>query len=63
MARRKWYSGIGIVVRTSWKSLGAFKKHGLALFIPLVLFLFLIGILTYIASSFTPLAPFIYSLI
>ena len=63
MPNRHWYTGPTIVIRTAFLSLTAFRQHGLKGFIPLVLFLFLIGILLYIASSFTPLAPFIYSLI
>jgi len=61
MARR-WYTGIVLVSKTTRRTLGAFRDHGMGRFVPFVVYLLLGSLLLWVISAIAPVAPFVYSL-
>jgi hypothetical protein len=62
MSRRSWYTGIVVIGKTTSRTVGALRSHGLGPMIPLLLYLLLGAALLWIVNTIAPLAPFVYSL-
>ncbi|HZS38416.1 MAG TPA: hypothetical protein VFF06_16390 [Polyangia bacterium] len=62
MGRRRWYTGLVLVSKTTSRTLRAFRDHGLGPFVPFVLYLLAGSLLLWVISAIAPVAPFVYSL-
>ncbi|MCC6646296.1 MAG: hypothetical protein IT374_12080 [Polyangiaceae bacterium] len=62
MSRRRWYSGLVVISKTSTRTLGALRDHRLGAFIPFVMYLLIGSALLWVINTVAPLAPFVYSL-
>lgn len=62
MSRRRWYTGLHIIAKTSSRTLGALRAHRLGTMIPFVMYLMLGAVLLWLVNTVAPLAPFVYSL-
>ena len=60
--QRHWYTSIVVILKTSMRTMGAFRDHRLGRFIPFVLYLLLGSALLWVINTVAPLAPFVYSL-
>ena len=61
-ARRRWYSGPLLALKTVWRICVSLRNHRLGIFGPLVILLFIVTVLLLLVATITPLAPFVYSL-
>ena len=61
-SKRRWYSGIVMISRTSGRTLGALRDHKLGAFVPFAIWLLIGSAVLWVISTVAPLAPFVYSL-
>ena len=62
IARRRWFAGPLLLVKTAFRTFGALRDHRLAALIPFAAYLLVGALFLWIVNTVAPLAPFVYSL-
>ena len=63
LPKRRWHTGLTLLLRTCGRTASVFTDHNLGLMVPVFVFLLMFGVLLAFLNTIAPLAPFVYSLI